>query len=392
MMNRENYFEILGITAEATEAQIERAFRNKVKEHPPRKDPEGFRLVNEAGKLRDPEFRSNYQDSIKAEAIRQYLERYEAEMAAKHYDMALEAIKTAVKYCPDLAMLYNLKGHCFSAMGNYREAVISYQKAYNLNNSAVYLYNIAYTYFKDSNYWKAIDFIQRCLQIEPQHRKAVILNSRILNGQGQPELAVAALEKVVAPEAELGTDDFELLLQLLVAHIHLENKAEIRHTLERIKLIVWEDETLKLQAITKLWDLCKLLAEREYYEATYQLLLLCRQTLADPLIAKMLEFYAVARYVDALVDDPQIVNPLKQFYVLEFCQLDRVKKQRIAKDVKRELDYYILKKPEALQGSLQRLQALYPDLYDHSREYLQQLGRNMERNQFWLQRILRGWF
>jgi tetratricopeptide (TPR) repeat protein len=391
-MNQENYFKILGVTAEATEAQIERAFRNKVKEHPPRKDPEGFRLINEAGKLRDPEFRRNYHDSIKVDAIREYLERYEAAMAIKNYDAALEAIKTAVEHCPDLAMLYNLKGHCFSAMGSYREAIISYQKAYNLSNTAVYLYNIAYTYFKDGNYWKAIDFIKRCLQMEPNHHKAVILNSRILNGQGQPELAVEELEKVVESEDGLGTDDFELLLQLLVAHIHLENKAEIRHTLERIKLIVWEDETLKLKAINKLWDLCKLLAEREYYEATYQLLLLCRQTLQDPLIEKMLSFYAEARFVDALVDDPQMVTPLKQFFILEFCQLDRVKRQRIAKDVKRELDYYVLKEPEVLQESLRRLQTVYPSLYHRSQEYLHQLLRNIERNQSWLQKILRGWF
>jgi tetratricopeptide (TPR) repeat protein len=391
-MNRENYFEILGIGVEATEAQIERAFRNKVKEHPPRKDPEGFKRVNEAGKLRDPEFRRNYQDSIKEEAIREYMERYETAMTAKQYDTALEAIGAAVERCPDLAMLYNLKGHCFSAMGSYRDAIISYQKAYNLNNTAVYLYNIAYTYFKDGNYWKAIDFIKRCLQLEPNHHKAVILNSRVLNGQGQPELAAQELERVVASEDKLGTADFELFLQLLITHIHLENKVEIRHTLERIKLIVWEDETLKLRAINKLWDLCKLLAEREYYEATYQLLLLCHQTLQDPLIEKMLDFYTEARFVDALVDDPQMINPLKQFFILEFCQLDQPKKQRIAKDVKRELDYYVLKEPAALRESLQRLQTVYPVLFRHGEEYLRQFVRNMERNQSWLQKILRGWF
>jgi tetratricopeptide (TPR) repeat protein len=391
-MEQDNYFEILGIDAEATTAQIERAFRNKVKEHPPRKDPDGFRLVNEAGRLRDPEFRRDYQEKLNAKTVGKYLERYETAMAEKNYEIALEAIKTALESSPDLAMLYNLKGHCISAMGSYREAVISYQKAFNLNNNAIYLYNIAYTYFKDGNYWKAAEFIQRCFQIEPHHRKAVILNSRILNSQGQPELAAQELEKVVGSEARLGSDDFELLLQLLVAHIHLEDKTEIQRNLERIKQIAWEDETRKRQAVNRLWDLCKLLAEREYYEATYQLLLLCRQTLSESSIPKMLEFYAVARYVDAVVDDPQIVNPLKQFFVLEFCQLDPAKKQRIAKDVKRELDHYILKDPETLLESLRRLQTAYPDLYLHSQEYIHQLRRNMDRNRSWLQKILRGWF
>jgi curved DNA-binding protein CbpA len=391
-MSRVNYFEILGIAPEATEAEIERAYRNKVKEHPPRKDPEGFKLVNEAGKLRDPEFRHDYREGLQMKAVRKYLERYEAAMTANDYNAALEAVKIAVKRCPDVAMLYNLQGHCFSALGSYREAIISYQKAFNITNTAVYLYNIAYMHFKDSNYLKAIDFIERCLQLEATHRKAVILYSRILNGQGQPELAAQELEKVVGPEDKLEAADFELLLQLLVAHIHLENKAEIQHALERIKAIVWEDKTLKVQAITKLWDLCKLLAEREYYEATYQVLLLCHQTLAEPAIARMLEFYSVARFIDTLVDDPQMLTPLKQYFILEFCQLEQKKKRRIAKEIKQQIDYYLLKEPEELQASLQKLRTDYPALYRHSETYLQQLLRNMERNQSWIQRILRGWF
>jgi tetratricopeptide (TPR) repeat protein len=391
-MNRGNYFEILGIAPEATEAQIERAYRNKVKLHPPRKDPEGFKLVNEAGKLRDPEFRRSYQENLKMKSAQKYLERYEAAMAAKDYNTALETVKIAIKRCPDLAMLYNLQGHCFSAMGSYREAIISYQKAFNITNTAVYLYNIAYMHFKDGNYLKAIDFIKKCLKLEATHRKTVILYSRILNGQGQPELAVQELEKVLGPEDELGAADFELLLQLLVAHIHLENKVEIQHALERIKLIVWEDDILKVQAITKLWDLCRLLAEREYYEATYQLLLLCRQTLDEPAIEQMVEFYSVARFVDALVDDPQMLTPIKQYFILEFCQLDQMKKRRIAKEIKQQIDFYLLKEPEELRTSLQKLQTVYPELYHHSETYLQNLLRNMERNQSWIQRILRGWF
>jgi tetratricopeptide (TPR) repeat protein len=391
-MNQLNYFEVLGIKLDATEAQIERAFRNKVKEHPPRKDPEGFRLVNEAGQLRDPEFRRHYRDKLKNEVVGKYLEQYEAAMAARDYEAAQETIKTATKYCPDQAMLFNLKGHCFSAMGSYREAVISYQKAFNTSNNAIYLYNIAYTYFKDNNYRKATEFIGRCLQLEPKHRKAIILYSRLLSCQGQPGLAVAELEKVLKGQTELVMADFELLLQLLVAQIHLENKVEIRHVMEQIKSIVWDDQTLKLQAVNKLWDLCKLLAEREYYEATYQLLLLCRQSLVEPTIDKMLEFYSVARYVDTLVDDPQIVNPLKQYIILEFCQLDPEKKRRISKDIKQELDYCILKEPEVLQESLHRLQTVYPDLYHYCQEYLQQLLQNVERNHSWLQKILRGWF
>jgi tetratricopeptide (TPR) repeat protein len=390
-MEQENYFEILKVTPEATEAEIERAFRNQVKEHPPRKDPERFRLINEAGKLRDPKFRRNYVDTLRVEEIREYLERYEAAMASQDYQIALEALQTALQRRPNLAMLYNLMGHCHSASGSFREAVISYQKAYNLDNSVIYLYNIAYTYFKDSNYWKAIEFIQRCLQIEPDHRKAIILNSRILNGQGQSEQAAEELEKVMGLEDDLQAADFDLLMQLLLAYVHLENKAKITRTLEKIKGIVWEDETAKLQAMQKLWDLCKLLAEREYYEATYQLLLLCRQMLQEPVIEKMLSFYAEARYVDALVDDEQIITPLKQFFVLRFCRMERPNKQQIEKKVSQKLDYYVYKEPAALRESLARLQTVYPVLYQHSEGVLQQLQRNLTRNQSWLHRILRGW-
>lgn len=391
-MNRCNYFEILGVSPDATDTQIERAFRDSIKAHPPRKDPEGFRLISEAGRIRDPEFRRDYLDSLKVEAIRDYLEQYEIQMANREYDLALESIKAALEKQPDLPMLQNLMGHCHIAAGSYRDAVICYQRAFNLHNAAVYLYNIAYTYFKDGNYPKAESFIEKCLQLEPGSKKAVIMYSRILNGLGKHQDSVRVLEQALQGAEKTDSEQLDLLVQLLITHLDRDDKKQVRKVLARIQAIEWEDDTERNYAAERIWDLCLLLAEREYFEATYQLLLFCRESIDEPQLEEMLKFYAIARYLDVLVDDEAIVSPLKQLYVVMFCRLDKSKKTHLDKEIRRELDLYILKDPQTLEKALKRLQEKYPQLYGLHQEYLEQVKQNLKRNQSLIQRVLRGWF
>jgi preprotein translocase subunit Sec63 len=51
--------QVLGIGAEATDAEIRRAYFARVQEHPPERDPEGFKTMRAAyEQLRDPKARA----------------------------------------------------------------------------------------------------------------------------------------------------------------------------------------------------------------------------------------------------------------------------------------------------------------------------------------------
>ncbi|HEY8463961.1 MAG TPA: tetratricopeptide repeat protein [Bacillota bacterium] len=391
-MDRCNYFEILGINPEATEAEIERAFRDQIKAHPPRKDPQGFRMISEAGRLRDPEFRRDYLASLKEESIREYLEQYQMHMANREYDLALESMKAALEKQPNLPMLYNLTGHCQVAIGDYREAIIAYQKAYNLHHAAVYLYNIASTHFKDGNYEKAERFIERCLQLEPGNKKGVIMYSRILNGLGKQQQAAAVLKRAIKASVPVSSENLDLLLQLLLTYLDADQKTQVKTVLKQIKAIRWEDPTERNYAAERVWELCRILAEREYFEATYQLLLFCRESIEEPQLEEMINFYALARFLEELIDDPAVIEPLKQLFIVIFCRMDKAKKHQLNSQTRRELDLYILNQPQLLQKSLEHLQTAYPELYQLQQEYFQQLLTNLKRNQSLIQKILRGWF
>jgi curved DNA-binding protein CbpA len=52
-------YAILGIRADATEPEIRRAYFARVKEHPPERDPEGFKAIRAAyERVRDPKERA----------------------------------------------------------------------------------------------------------------------------------------------------------------------------------------------------------------------------------------------------------------------------------------------------------------------------------------------
>jgi curved DNA-binding protein CbpA len=44
----ESPYQVLGVSREASEAEIKRAYFNQVREHPPERDPEGFKRIRAA--------------------------------------------------------------------------------------------------------------------------------------------------------------------------------------------------------------------------------------------------------------------------------------------------------------------------------------------------------
>jgi curved DNA-binding protein CbpA len=48
LLRADNPYQLLGIEREASEAEIKRAYFSKVREHPPERDPEGFKRIRAA--------------------------------------------------------------------------------------------------------------------------------------------------------------------------------------------------------------------------------------------------------------------------------------------------------------------------------------------------------
>jgi tetratricopeptide (TPR) repeat protein len=365
-MERTDYFDILGVSPGATAEEIERAFREKVKLHPPRKDPEGFKRINEAARLRDPDFRRDYVEGLKTAEIGELLEEYGRYMGEQNSLAALDCVARALEKQPLLPVLYNMKGHSLVTLKRYPEAIECYQEAYRLHPSMVYIYNIACTFFDSSDYAAAESNLANVLRIEPNHVKALVLLSKVYNRQEKLDESVRLLEGVISRNFKTEMDYLEILLQLMTTYALNGALEEFKGALLQLKSIIQAEDAEKLWVASKLWDLCQQLTQGEYFEATYQLLIFCQEIEYDPKLEELVKYYHTARGLEDLIADDAVATPLKLVFILMFYRLNPGERRELEAKFDQELALQLQNDLPALQTSLRRLKTEYPDLYDYN--------------------------
>jgi tetratricopeptide (TPR) repeat protein len=383
-MERTDYFEILGVAPGASAEEIERAFREKVKLHPPRKDPEGFKRINEAARLRDPDFRRDYVEGLKTAEIGELLEEYGKYMGEQNSPAALDCVNRALAKQPKLPVLYNMKGHSLVTLKRYPEAIESYQEAYRLHPSTVYIYNIACTYYDNSDYAAAESNLANVLRIEPGHVKALVLLSKVYNRQGKLDESVRLLEGVISRNFKTEMDYLEVLLQLMTTYALNGGLEEFKGALSQLKSIIRAEDAEKVWVASKLWDLCQQLTQGEYFEVTYQLLLFCQEIEYDPGLEEMVKYYHAARGVEDLIGDDAVATPLKLVFILMFYRLNSEEHRELEAKFNQELAFYLKNDLPALENSLRRIKTGYPDLYRHNPQEMLRLEKIVHpRETFW---------
>ena len=106
-----DYYQILGITEEASQEEIKRAYFRLVRKHSPEKDPEGFRKIREAyeelkkGKREDRPVFSDFSVPM----AKLFADQIESSIRYKDYLKARDTAQEAVRLFPkDIYFLYML--------------------------------------------------------------------------------------------------------------------------------------------------------------------------------------------------------------------------------------------------------------------------------------------
>lgn len=381
-MTKKNYFEVLGVPFDATDEQIERAFRDRVKEHPPRKDPEGFKLINEAGQIRDPEFRRAYLEHLKEEDIQEDLDQFHKFMEEKDYKRALETIERAIQIHPDLPMLYDMKGFCFLKIKDCWEAISCFKKAYSLHPSAEYINNIGLSFFEMGYNAKAEEYVRKSLDLNPQLTRAIILLSRIYFERGNSEEAQNILENAIFSDGKLDFEDFDLLIELLLIQGFTEKRTGFGITLSRIKLATSRDKAEFHYATNKLYNLAFDFLDSQFYAPAYQIFTYLNEVEPDEDLIKLIEYCAEGNEAELLVEDEQMAGFLKGYCLLTYFK-KRFKPEKI-EEIKEasslDLDYLLQHDRSSLRSSLNRLKNKYHNIYKSNQKYFDNLRRLAYQN------------
>lgn len=137
MTTDQNHYEVLGVSEDASEAEIESAFYRKVKEHPPEQDEEGHQRVREAyDVLSNPDSRDEYDALLRSggeiEELREDAERL-LNREDPDLDTAIKKLKKAVVLGPEIGVLRSKLGNAYLQNGQPRKALDQFDEAIDLD-------------------------------------------------------------------------------------------------------------------------------------------------------------------------------------------------------------------------------------------------------------------
>lgn len=364
-MERQNYFDVLGISPDASQEEIERSYRDKIKEHPPRKDPDGFQVVNKAGQLRDPDFRRDYIESLKAEDVKPLIQRAgELREQQKWYE-AITVLEQALTKHPDLPALYDAEGWCYLDLGSFEDAVRCFKKAFSLSNrSAIYLGNAAFAYYRQQAYEKAQSAIEAARRIDPSNKAILILHTDILNAQEKYDVSESELRQAIDRDGKLDVDDLPLLIQLLWTEIYADKILRVKVVLSHIETVIFGDPDFKLYAFREIFPMAYALAEASHFAPAYELAVFCSKIAHDEELADFIGFLSKAQYVDKISADENIIAPLRRLVFACFARISQEDRDKMMNAVRQEIDYYRAHEPSQLRTSIGYIKHEYPVIYN----------------------------
>jgi tetratricopeptide (TPR) repeat protein len=168
-----NHYETLGVSRSATLEEVKKARNQCVRRFPPEIDPEQFKRIEEAyGVLKEPKSRSNYDVRLDHGPELDRLEVLTKELMEKEdWAGAARAFKQIVVLNPSADGDRNMLGICLTRIENWAEAKKAYERLVReVDHSSVYWFNYATVFTNE-----AIE-----LEIDSPVRASLLAESRRL--------------------------------------------------------------------------------------------------------------------------------------------------------------------------------------------------------------------
>lgn len=278
----QNHYEVLGVSEDASESEIEKAFYQKVREHPPEQDQEGHERIREAyDVLSNPVSRREY-DNLAAhgEKIEQLKDESERILNQENPDFgkAIKTLKQAVVLGPEIGLLRNYLGQAYLQNGSPEDALQQFDEAVELDKTnTAYRLNRGYALERMDRLGEAERAFRSVWEEDEGDYAAARALAGVLFHQEKAEEAHEVLDRAIWADDRLDFEDFFCYydkLQLYVA----QGKTEIlEDELETVKGLPETEDDRKYAAFMlartgeMLIDLKAFKLAREFVEVAVEL-------------------------------------------------------------------------------------------------------------------------
>lgn len=390
-----DYYAILGVSQKATKDEIKRAWARKVREHPPERDPEGYKIIRKAyDTLSDDKARKEY-DNLRlfGPEITRLTDEALMAMAAQDFSSAIVKLKRLLVLHPEAHEARRLLAHCFSETEDFDGAIQALQlltqaastiPRYHLDLGHAYLrkYEEQPEEAKQAELiLRAREAFQRALDLDPVNNEPYLAISLTYRHEHNFPAALQWLERSINADQKVDFQDFDALFLKCIIHI-LDGKPDlVMVEAKRIESLVPDDSGMRGYVAAMFashgFELLKL---RAYDAAHYFLKAAIR---FDPTLPELKNLQEAAEKIynanqdwQRFEKDYSIIPPIKALAALAFVTLAG-EETSYDKDIAFRNSLLALRTypPSKVQENTARIRDTYKGIYELNREMWDHLDR-----------------
>lgn len=254
----EDLYQTLGVTADADERQIKKAYFRLVRKHPPEKDPENFKAIRAAYEtLFDEKARKSYDAMANfGEELAELLDKAMERVAEEDWEGAAGPLKRILVLDPNAHAARNQLGLCLACQERFDDA----QKVFETLTKkqpevALYWINLGQVMIEHAKHVAeesiatakglmegARTHLKKAVEIESFNASPYLAIAQSYLELEQYQQAVDWTEKAIQTDGAVDFQDFEAMFLHCIIYMRQGDIAGIRKTAERIRGIVPDEE------------------------------------------------------------------------------------------------------------------------------------------------------
>lgn len=399
-MKNKNLYEVLGVTVDATTAEIKKAYFSMVRKYPPDRYPHEFMSIREAYEtLSNEDARREYNSiALMPPRVKVVFDKGKAALDEGDYEEAIYYLEHAAVAAPGSRVIRGFLGRAYLENGNTVKAIDVFSElTREEGDNAAYRGYLARAYLERGWHRKAVDAFEKALSLDEDNlslwmgmAESYAMGERFEDAR---DTLVRALEKGKTTE----WDNIGIYLHLVQFEMLLGNMDNMEKYLEDLTRLAVQDETITENVGWALGEMARILVREGCMDIARSIVE--RAVRLAPgseeirgLKEELTRFIQLDEQMARLQQDKTMPEEIVELIELELFPLPV-----IGSPMERELHLFMIESvvvEEAHQfiASINRLRKNYPELYDlkkaffdgvlnpvkrrkMSRQYMRKFGR-----------------
>lgn len=256
-----DYYERLDIQENASQDTIKSGFFALVREYPPQRNPDDYKLIREAYDiLKNPKTREDYDSRRKfGPEIENLNEQLDQANESSDWNKSEVILKKLINLQPKNSLLRLNLGRVYMSLDSYDKAINAFEAAMKLDPAeSSFVVALATAYRQQEDYAEAEKYYRMAMQIDESNVDAVTgLAFMYWYKVDREQDAIAELERAIDKDGVLDFQDFIYILDLLRMHMLGGHVAQMKKRLNQMNTIIVNngDKTMVVNSILGLTEL-----------------------------------------------------------------------------------------------------------------------------------------